>query len=475
MEFDILRREFLRLSLATTAVLVAGVACHTQPQSRPNIIFMLADDLGYGDIGCYGQQEIRTPGIDRLAREGTRFTQCYSGSPVCAPSRCVLMTGLHGGHSRIRANAGLVGGIGPEQRVPLELEDLTVAEYLREAGYVTGIAGKWGLGEPNSTGAPNRQGFDEWLGYLNQNRSDHYYTPYLWRNQEKFPLKGNQDGQREEYSHDVITEFALDFIRQNQSAPFFLYLPWTIPHQKYEVPSLGSYADQPWDEVTKIYAAMISRMDRDVGRVIDLLEELNISDQTIVFFSSDNGATQQWKESRFQSCQQFRGHKGTLYEGGIRVPMIVRWPGRVPAGRVDETVWYFADFLPTALALAGVPLPAEIDGVSLLPTLSGDPQRLDGRFLYWELHSDPSFSKPIAQPGQAVRFGDWKAIRFWGHSSIELYHLAEDSREEVNVASEYPEIVERIEDYLDTARTPSRNWPLELETEEVKGSGTDLR
>lgn len=419
--------------------------------SKPNIIFIMADDLGVYDLGCYGQKEILTPNIDRLAVEGTRFTQCYTGSAVCAPSRSVLMTGRHTGHTRVRGNSGIVGGVGPQRRVPLEPEDVTVAEVLKQAGYTTGITGKWGLGEPETDGVPTRQGFDEWFGYLNQQHAHSYYPEYLWHNETRVVLEGNLDGKRQQYSHDLMTDFALQFINKHHGRPFFLYLAWTIPHQKYEVPSLEPYEGKPWDQDARVHAAMITRMDKHLGQIMDLLKQRAIDERTLVFFCSDNGAARRW-EGTFDSCGPLRANKGAPYEGGLRTPMIARWPGRVPAGTISDCVWYFADFLPTAAEVAGVDPPQNLDGVSLLPTLLGRTQKLDERFLYWEL--------PWGGFRQAVRRGDWKAVRPAPGKPLELYHLGNDPGEQHDVAAQHAEVVRMFEDYLKTARFDSPNWPV---------------
>ena len=422
-------------------------------QDRPNIIFIMADDLGYGDLGCYGQGVIKTPHIDRLAQEGLRFTQCYAGSTVCAPSRSVLMTGKHTGHTTVRGNFG-TGGVrglgGGEGRVPLRRQDITVAEVLKRAGYVTGMTGKWGLGEPNTTGEPNRQGFDEWFGYLNQRRAHTYYPTFIWRNRERVPLPGNTGEEKTQYTHDMFTDFALEFMRENQKRPFFLYLPYCIPHARYEIPSMDPYSDRPWRPDEKVHAAMVTRMDRDVGRLLSLLKELGIDRRTIVFFCSDNGAAKRW-EKRFDSSGPLRGRKRDLYEGGIRTPMIVRWPGRIKAGTESDQVWYFADVLPTLADIAGAQAPTDIDGVSVLPTLLGQQQDLDQRFLYWEF-----FERGFQQ---AVRWRDWKAIRQSPGRPLELYDLAKDIGETQDVANQRPEIIARIETYLKTARSESQNFP----------------
>jgi arylsulfatase A-like enzyme len=459
------RRQFLSLTAGGAVAAVTSLAgCESQPKKRkstkaklPNIIFIMADDLGYADLGCYGQKNIDTPNIDQLAAEGVRFTQCYAGSTVCAPSRSVLMTGRHTGHTRVRGNFGKAGGVlitgsgSPQRRIPLESEDVTVAEILKQAGYTTAITGKWGLGEPDSTGLPNRQGFDEWFGYLNQRAAHSYYPPYLWHNEQKVILEGNKDGQKQQYSHDLITDFALDFIRNHTDEPFFLYLPYTIPHAKYEIPDIFPYADMPWPEDAKVHAAMITRMDRDIGVIISLLKGLKIDGNTIIFFCSDNGAARRW-EGIFDSSGPLRGNKGTMYEGGLRAPMIVRWPGIIAPSQRSDAVWYFADLLPTLAELVRVKPPPSIDGISILPTLFGIHQDTTNRFLYWEFHSG-GFK-------QAVRWRKYKAVRLGLDKPLELYDLDNDIAEQNNIADQNPNMVTKIEAYLKTARTDSANWPI---------------
>ena len=458
------RREFLhRTAGCVAAAAMTLTGCETMPVEKvsttklPNIIFIMADDLGYGDLGCFGQKEIKTPNIDRLAAEGMRFTDCYAGSTVCAPSRSVLMTGQHTGHTRVRNNMGKVGGTlvldngSPQRRVPLELQDITVAEVLKQAGYATGITGKWGLGEPDNNGVPNKQGFDEWFGYLNQRRAHTYYPPYLWHNEQKQIFEGNADGRREKYSHDMFTDFALDFIQRHSRGPFFLYLPYTIPHAKYEIPSTDPYTDKSWPADAKVHAAMITRMDGDIGRIMALLKDLTIDNDTLVFFCSDNGAAKRW-DGIFDSSGPLRGNKTDLFEGGIRTPMIARWPGKVPAGQTSSAVWYFADLMPTLAELAGIRPPSSIDGISVLPTLLGKAQRTDDRFLYWEFLTN-NFQ-------QAVRWRNYKALRQATDKPLELYDLSKDIAEEHNIAAENPDVIAKFEAYLKTARTYSPNWPV---------------
>jgi len=457
------RRDFLKMLgagavAATTGSCTAGVKPFTAQgrAEKPNIIFILADDLGYGDLGCYGQRYTQTPNIDRMAAEGMRFTQCYAGSCVCAPSRSVLMTGQHTGHTRIRENKCITGGVKDEItgggcRPSLLPEDITVAEVLKEAGYITAATGKWGLGAPGTTGIPTRQGFDRWFGYLNQNHAVFYYTDYLWRNEKKVILQGNKGGKRRQYTHDLFTDFALDFIRRHRDKPFFLYVAYTIPHFNLEVPGTEPYTDKPWPEKAKVFAAMITRMDRDVGRILRLLEELGIDEKTIVFFTSDNGGAG-GGGPMFNSNGSLKGNKGGFDEGGIRVPMVVRWPGKVPAGRVSDAAWYFADVLPTLAELAGLKPPENIDGISVLPTLLGEKQpELNERFMYWE--------SPPPKLRQVVRWRNFKARRFGKRGALQLYNLAEDPTEEHNVADSHPDIVAMFENYLEEARTDSPYWP----------------
>jgi arylsulfatase A-like enzyme len=435
-------------SLLLGIVVVVGFATFAIADEKPSIIFIMADDLGQYDLGCYGQESIRTPNLDRMALEGCRFTQCYAGAAVCAPSRCVLMTGLHTGHSRVRNNSSRVPGAPPGGRIPLRDEDVTVAEVLKSAGYATGITGKWGLGEPGTAGVPNRQGFDEWLGFLNQRHAHTYYPEYIWRNEQFEIVSGNMGGYEGQWVHDLFTEFALEFIRRHRDGPFFLYLPYTVPHGRYEVPNDRPYSDKAWEADARNYAAMVTRLDGDVGKILALLKELKIDRNTIVFFCSDNGAT--FTRAPIHSAGPLRGRKGNLYEGGIRTPMIARWLGRIAPGRVSDQVWAFWDFLPTAADLAGVAVPQGIDGLSMLPALLGQKQR-DHEFLYWET--------PSGGYWQAVRYGMWKGVRTrWG-GPLELYHLGRDTGERNNVASRHPDLVEKLDAFMRASHVESKDWP----------------
>jgi arylsulfatase A-like enzyme len=432
----------------------------------PNIVLIVADDLGYGDLGCYGQGKIKTPNLDKLAAEGMRFTSFYAGSTVCAPSRCVLMTGLHTGHARIRGNA----------TVPLVSADVTVAEVLKEAGYRTGLVGKWGLGNENTGGVPQKQGFDEFVGYLDQVHAHDYYTDYLWRYDPAFKyddkviLAENQGRNKGLYIPDLLTTAGANFILNNKPEnlnhfrPFFLYLAYTTPHANNEegqrsgngmqVPSDQPYTDELWPQVEKNKAAMITRLDKDIGLVLDRLEKLKLTDNTVVMFTSDNGPHKEGgvDPKFFKSSGPLRGIKRDLYEGGIRVPMIVRWPARVPAGRVSDQVWAMWDVLPTVAEMTRAKTPPKLDGISMLPTLVGGVQTNQHEFLYWEFHEGGS--------RQAIRMGDWKAVRPAVGKPLELYNLKKDLEEKKDVAGENTNVVARIEEILKTARTESEPWPL---------------
>jgi len=486
------RREFLSLAAGSVAAMLpvagceSGLAGSKKKSKKPNIIFIMADDLGYGDLGCYGQKHILTPNIDKLATEGLRFTDCYTGSTVCAPSRSVLMTGQHTGHTRVRNNMGKVGGVlvtdngSPQRRVPLEAEDVTVAEVLKQAGYATGITGKWGLAEPNTDGVPTRQGFDEWLGYLNQRRAHTYYPPYLWRNEEKMMLEANVDGKRGQYSHDMFTEFALNFIRRHKAEPFFLYLPYTIPHARYEIPSTEPYTDKSWPNDAKVHAAMITRMDTDIGKLMSLLKDLAIDKKTLVFFCSDNGAARRW-DGIFDSSGVLRGHKTELYEGGVRVPLIVRWPSKIQPGSICDVPVMGIDFYPTMLALAGAPKPSGqvLDGESIVPLLTRS-GKLRRKAIFWHFpaYLEANYGwKGIwrTTPAGAVRQGNWKLIEYFEDGTLELYNLKEDIAEQNNLAQEIPEKTAQLHVLLENwRRSVEAAVPTELNPEynpESEGEG----
>lgn len=455
----------LRRILGAALLLVApALLAATRP---PNIVYIMADDLGPGDIGAFGQKKIRTPHLDRLAAEGTCFDQFYAGASVCSPTRSVLMTGQHTGHTPIRGNHGRAG----VARVPLPAASVTVAEVLKSAGYATAIAGKWGLGEPGNEGIPNRQGFDFWFGYLNNDLAEFYFPEKIWRNETEIDLPGNAGGRRGQYSNDLMTDEALAFMQAQRARPFFLYLAYTLPHSLLEVPadSLAEYAGKfPEPPATgkrgknqttqprATLAAMIARLDREVGRVLAQIDALGLRDDTVVFFCSDNGApARDGLADFFGSTAGFRGHKGSLHEGGIRAPMIVRWPGRIAAGRRSDVPWGGWDFLPTAAALAGAQPPPGIDGIDMMPFLRGQmPAR--ARTFYWEHHGGTFL--------QAVRVGDLKAIRTGLTGPIEVYDLRADPAETRDLAATRPDFVARATELFRTARTESTHWPLAAAT-----------
>lgn len=454
------------LLFLSTSTCINESAPHTP--SLPNIIYIMADDLGYGDLGVYGQQQIKTPRLDQMAAEGMRFTNFYAGSTVCAPSRSVLMTGRHVGRNQIRGNRE----VRPMGQQALRAETVTLAELLKNAGYTTALIGKWGLGAPGSEGEPRKQGFDYFFGYLGQRHAHNYYPEFLFRNEERILLPGNvlpepkrEDGaghaiQKTTYSHDVIVEEALSFIDANQKQPFYLQLTLTIPHanneagaEGMEVPDYGPYAEEEWPEPQKGLAAMITRMDRDVGQILDRLEELGISDSTIVFFTSDNGPHAEGGNDPdyFDSNGPLRGKKRDLYEGGIRVPLIVKWPGHIAPGTTSDHMGYFGDFMATMADLSNTTPPDDLDSISLLPTLTSSGQQPAHDFLYWEFYEQGS--------RQAVRQGAWKAIRqpmFTGE--IELYNLDSDLAEAIDVAEDRPDIVTSMATLMARAHEPDSLW-----------------
>ncbi len=471
-------RDVLRIAPVLIVALVAAafgrvspLVAAERPAGKPNIIFILADDLGYGDLGCYGQKLIRTPCLDRMAAEGMRFTDFYAGATVCAPSRCVLMTGLHTGHCTVRGNAD-------PQRQSLKPDDVTVAAMLKQADYATALVGKWGLGEEGTPGLPNQHGFDYFFGYLNQLHAHNYYPEFLWRNDQRMKLRNvlRRDGKpyeeigagisvgKVDYSHDLMAEEALKFVDQNKDRPFFLYLAFTIPHANnegtrltgngQEVPDYGIYADKDWTDPNKGQAAMITRMDADIGRLLDRLRQHGIDERTIVMFSSDNGHHDEGGHDTdlFDPNGPLRGMKRDLYEGGVRVPMLARWPGRVPAGTVSDHIGYFGDLMATAADLAGVKPPDKVDSISFVPTLLGQPDRQKKHdYLYWEFYERGS--------AQAVRMGKWKAVRKpMFTAQIELYDLSDDVGEENNIAEKHPDLVAKMEAIMAEAHVPSPRW-----------------
>jgi arylsulfatase A len=479
------------VSLASFAFLaVYSFSLHTAralaaPAKPPNIVFIMADDLGYGELGCYGQKIIKTPNIDELAHNGLRFTDFHCGAPVCAPSRCVLMTGKHLGHAAIRNNRQVAKNLFSEVSIkfgwdfpsqqPLPADEVTVAELLKSQGYATAAIGKWGLGMCGTSGDPNRHGFDLFYGFLDQVQPHNHYPKYLWRNDKKEPLPGNNaTATGKTFAQDKLTEEAVKFLDSHKDGPFFLYLPFTIPHLSIQVPesSLAEYKgieETPYKHKSKgyfkhatphaAYAAMISHMDRAVGTVMDELKKLGLTDNTLVVFTSDNGPA--WDRlggtdsAFFHSAGPLRAHKGSAYEGGIREPFIACWPGKIAPGGESDFIGSFEDVLPTLCELAGAKTTSKIDGISIVPTLLGKDKQPDHKYLYWE------FSGYDQQ--QAVRAGKWKIIRSGvdaGDPPYELYDLSTDIGERSDVAKEHPEIVERLTKYAKEAHTPSKLFPL---------------
>ena len=464
----------IRLAAATVllaAVLpgrTGGTTGAYQQKPGPNILLIHADDLGYGDLSAYGQAQFKTPSLDRLAREGTRFTQYYSGSTVCAPSRAALMTGLHTGHAWIRGNGD----------IPLRPEDVTVAEVLKDAGYRTAVIGKWGLGTPGTTGQPDRQGFDYSFGFLDHRHAHRQFTDHLYRNAERVAVDLERD-----YVNDLFTKETEAFISRSDARPFFVYLSYTVPHAELRAPDdsmaayRGRFPEEPFTNAKAdaqqsgarpdgaslgyrsqptprtAFAAMITRMDRDIGRLLDLLRERDLDRRTLVLFTSDNGPHREGGADPvfFKSSGGLRGIKRDMYEGGIRVPMIARWTGMVPAGRVSDHVWAHWDMLPTFADIAGAKPPSGLDGMSMARALRGEVQEPQ-QVLYWEFH-ERGFQ-------QAVRMGRWKAVRLKNGAPLELYDLQTDRNEEREVAAANPDIVAKIEAYLKTARTESERWPV---------------
>ena len=472
------RRTFLK-NIGLTAAAIGTVSingCKTptgrtgKNKRKPNIIYILADDLGYGDLGCYGQRKIKTPNLDKMAAGGMKFTQHYSGSTVCAPSRCALMTGKHTGHCTVRGNVDVL----------MKPDEITIAKALKQAGYATACMGKWGIGHPPPPEDPHNNGFDHFFGYLSMWHAHNFYPDFLWKDGKKVPLrnvvqhpekhyKENQESlvglasEKVDYSHDLFSRAALEFIEE-QDGPFLLYVPYTIPHANneagqfgehgMEVPDYGIYADKDWPEPEKGKAAMISRLDGDIGRILAKLTQRGIDEDTLVMFSSDNGPHKEGgvNPDFFDSNGPLKGTKRDLYEGGIRVPTIARWLGMVKPGSTCDHISAFWDVLPTFAELAGAKEPEGIDGISFAPALLGKSQRKH-EYLYWEFHEGSS--------KQAVRMGNFKAVRRAPSRPIELYNLKSDIGEDNNIADEHPDIVDKARELIDKSRTDADIWPLQ--------------
>jgi arylsulfatase A-like enzyme len=451
------RRDFMRMTAAagaaaTTFPRLSWAAPASSKAPRPNLLFIISDDLGNFDLGVNGGP-IQTPTLKRLAAEGMRFTNAYSGCPVCAPARSCLMTGTHTGHTTVRTNPG---------GVPLLATDVTVAQLLKAAGYVCGGYGKWGVGDVGTPGVPEQHGFDDFFGYYHQVHAHDYYTNRLFRSGQAVPLEGNAGGAKKTYSHYVIFEEMKKFIRANKDRPFFCYAPWTPPHGNFVIPdddpAVALYKDQPWPQPVKTYAAMSSMVDRCTGETLALVKELGLDDKTLVFFCSDNGPPGR-NEGTLNGAGPLRGQKGSLYEGGIRVPMLVRWPGRIKPGTTSDLPWYFPDVLPTLTELAGAETPPGLDGLSIVPTLLGEAaagrKQPEHEYLYWEYGGK-----------QAVRLAHWKALRSKAGAPLELYDLAKDLGEADNVASAHPDIIAKMEAAMKAAHAEP---PAQREPQAPKG------
>jgi len=475
-EKDIDRGQFLKLFAASAFAIVVpkGFSSLQNSGSKPNIIFVLADDMGYGDLGCYGQKQIKTPNLDNMASHGMRFTNCYAGDTVCAPSRNTLMTGEHTGHCFIRGNKEYY----PFGEIPLPEGTMTVPMILKKAGYHTALIGKWGLGTPDKS-SPRQMGFDYFYGYLGQRQAHNYYPEFLWKNEELVPLKNvvpnmNPSGsgyakERIQYSPNLINEEVIKYIKENKNNPFFLYYALTLPHANdeapkdmgMEVPDYGIYKKKNWPVPEKGYAQMVTMIDKYMGEINKTLKESDIYNNTIVIFSSDNGPQEEGGNNPyyFDSNGPFRGIKRDLYEGGIREPFIVQWPEKIKKGSVSDHICAFWDFMPTACDIAGIRTPRNIDGISFLPTLLGDENhQKQHEYLYWEF--SPNHNESKAEGKQAVRMGKWKAIRFISDGHVELYNLYTDIGEKNNIASQHPSVVKKLVKFMDESHSPSKLFPL---------------
>ncbi len=438
------------------AALAGAVATASAADAPPNVIYVMSDELGYFEPGFMGNPNIRTPNIDRLAKEGIVFRNMLAGSSVCAPTRCCFMTGKHSGHTSVRLNGG---------GTPLRAEEATIASVLKPRGYATGGFGKWGCGGRDSTGVPEKHGFDLFLGYYDQVHAHTYYPPYLLKNSEEVPLAGNSGGNAgQTYSQYVIHDAAMKFIREHSKQPFFAYLPYTPPHGNFDIPdsdpAWAMYKDRPWPEPARRYAAMVSLVDRQVGEVLALLKELGIDENTVVFFSGDNGANDYFPTAEQprgihggnkhpQTGVEYRGKKGTLYEGGLRIPFVARWPGKIESGRTSDHLAYFPDMLPTIAELAVAPSPADIDGISIVPELIGESaagrKQPQHDHLYWEING-----------WTAIRQGNWRAVQPPRGAAWELYDLSADPSESKNLAAEQPEVLARLTALAAKAHQPTR-------------------
>jgi len=446
------------VALLASVVAAAWIARDASAAEKPNVVYIMADELGYYEPGFMGGQNIQTPNLDKMAASGIIFRNLFAGSSVCAPTRCCLMTGKHGGHTSVRANGG---------GTPMRAEEETIASVLKPLGYATGGFGKWGCGGRDSTGVPEKHGFDVFLGYYDQVHAHTYYPPYLIRNSEEVPLAGNNGGSNgKTYSQYVIHDAAMKFIRENGAAkkPFFAYLPYTPPHGNFDIPdndpAWAIYKDKPWSEQARRYAAMVTLVDRQVGEVLTLLKEVGIEQNTLVFFCGDNGGNDYFKSAEHprgihlankhpRTGVEYRGTKGTLYEGGIRIPFIASWPSKIAPGQVSEYLGCFPDMLPTIAEVTGANAPADIDGLSILPELIGEKSagraQTQHEYLYWEIGA-----------WTAIRQGDWRAVRPKAAQPWELYDLSTDPSESKDLSTAQPAVLAKLTELATKAHEPVR-------------------
>ncbi|MEM7143866.1 MAG: arylsulfatase [Verrucomicrobiota bacterium] len=443
--------------LALAFLIIASIPSAEAKSDRPNLIFVLSDDIAQGDLGVYGQELIQTPNLDRLANEGTRYLSAYTGTSVCAPARTSFFTGLHMGNSPTRANRELQ----PEGQLPLPPNTVTVAKILKNAGYHTATMGKWGMGMFDTSGSPLKNGVDHFFGYNCQRHAHSYFPPYLYDDDQRFEIPENQNGEKAVYAQELIQQDVLKWLNQNAGGddPFFLFYAITLPHGKFEIDDQGLYADKPWTETEKNYAAMVTRIDSDLGAIVDLLEEKGVADNTLIIFSGDNGSsfnptTPIGKRFNQSMDGQLRGYKRGMYEGALRQAAFAWWPGTVPAGRVTDEPWAFWDLLPTfaELAQADIPENFQPDGHSLVEFLKGGPAP-ERDYFYWELHENKNGAI------QAIRWEDWKAVRPVSSGPVELYDLAADLGETTNLAEQHPDLVAKAVTMMNNARTAHPDWP----------------
>ena len=456
-------RPPLSVAVLLTTLLAALSVATVSAAEKPSIIYILLDDAGYGDFSCYGQKKFPTPNIDKIAAEGLKFTNHYAGSTVCAPTRCSLMTGLHTGHCQVRGNKE----VKPEGQSPMAADTITIAKLFKGAGYATGAFGKWGLGAPGSTSEPLKMGFDIFYGYNCQRQAHNFYPTHLWDNHKRVELDGKT------YSHDLIAEQSLKFVRDHKDEPFFCFIPTTIPHAAMHLPEddaapwrkkfpqfedkIGRYAGTEFRNPAAAFAGMMTRLDREIGKLSALLKELGIDDNTVIFITSDNGPHKEGGHMPdfFNSNGGLRGYKRDLFEGGIRAPLIARWPSQIAPGKTTDLISAHWDMLPTFCDLAGIETPAKTDGISIVPTLTGKGEQKRHDFLYWEFHEQGK--------KQAVRMGQWKGVRLniakKPKAPIQLYDLATDPAEKNDIAEKHPEIVEKIEKAMADSHTESASFP----------------